>query len=290
MNQRLLLNLLMLIVVLGLVALVVYKPGIEAPIENAPLTTLNSEEINRIDIIRVDSALKLERRGTTWWVTGDHPIPADQHQIDTLLRLSNLVPVRSYPSSELDIKQLHLEPASVIVLLNDTELHFGDTEPLDNLRYVRIADRVSLINDSVQNILQGTRIQFASRKLLPEGADIVGLTLPNLKLTKSEDGRWLTEPEPEHISADAVPKLLTAWTTTGALRVSNYQISEHSTPIRVELANGEHLQFELRQSDNETVLARPDLGLQYHLFVSNAKGLFELEQSAAEPTDAEASE
>lgn len=294
MNQRLLLNLLMLIIVLGLVALVIYKPGIEAPIENAPLTTLSSAEINRIDIVRVDGALKLERRDNSWWVTGDHPIPADQHQVDMLLRLSELRPARNYPSSELDVKQLHLDPASVIVLLNDTELHFGATEPLDNLRYVRIADRVSLINDNVQNILQGSRIQFASRKLLPEGADIVGLTIPNLKLTKTEAGRWLTEPEPEHTSADAVPKLLTAWTTTSALRVSNYQTSEHNTPVRIELANGEHLQFELRQSGNETVLARPDLGLQYHLFESSAKGLFELEQpaaeSAVEPADAEASE
>ena len=294
MNQRLLLNLLMLIVVLGLVATVVYKPGIEVPTENASLTTLNSGDINHIGIIRADGTVKFERRDATWWVTGDHPMPADQHQVDRLLYLSELRPVRSYPSSELDVKQLRLEPASVIVLLNDTELHFGATEPLDSLRYVRSADRVSLINDNIQNILQGSRIQFASRKLLPEGADIVGLTIPNLKLTKTEAGRWLSEPEPKHTSADAVPKLLTAWTTTSALRVSNYQTSEHNTPVRIELANGEHLQFELRQSDNETVLARPDLGLQYHLFESTAKGLFELEQpaaeSAVEPVDAEASE
>lgn len=294
MNQRLLLNLLMLIAVLGLVALAIYKPGIEAPTESAPLTTLNHEQINRIDITRSDDAVSLERRDNGWWVTGDNPVPADQNQVDTLLGLTNLRPIRSYPSSELDSTQLHLEPALTTLRLNDTELRFGDTEPLDNMRYVRVGDRISLINDNFQHILQGSRTQLASRKLLPDSADIVGVTLPNLKLSKSETGSWHIEPEPERISADAAPKLVTAWTTSSALWIGNYKTSENSTPVLIDLANGEHIQFELRQNGNETVLARPDFGLQYNLMEGSAKALFELEQpadeSAAEPAPTEASE
>lgn len=294
MNKRLLLNLLMLITLIGLVTLVVYKPGIEAPIESAPLTTLNSKQINHIDIIRVDGTVRLEHRDNGWWVTGDNPISADQHQIDTLLHLSELRPVRSYLSSELDAKQLHLEPASAIVRLNDIELHFGDTEPLDNLRYVRVGDRISLISDNYQNLLQGTRTQFASRKLLPDTAVIVGITLPNLKLSKPENGTWLIEPEPERISADAAPKLVEAWATASALWVRNYQPSENSTPVSIDLADGQHIEFELRQSERETILARPDLGLEYNLVGYSAKALFELEQpaeeSAAEPAPAKAAE
>lgn len=294
MNKRLLLNLLMLITLLGLVALTVYKPGIDVPAENAPLTTLDSEQISRIDITRAGSAVNLERRDNGWWVTNDIPVPADQNQVDTLLRLASLSPVRSYPATEFDPTQLHLEPALATLRLNDTELRFGDTEPLDNLRYVRVGDRISLISDNYQNMLQGTRTQFASRKLLSDTADIVGITLPNLKLSKPEAGTWLIEPEPERISADAAPKLVEAWATASALWVRNYQPSENSTPVSIDLADGQHIKFELRQNDRETVLARPDLGLEYNLVGYSAKALFELEQPAvepaAEPAPAKASE
>lgn len=283
MNQRLLLNLLMFIAVIGLVALAIYKPGIEAPTESVPLTTLNSEQISRIDITHAGGAVNLERRDNGWWVTNDTPVPADQNQVDILLNLASLSPVRSYPATEFGPTQLHLEPALATLRLNDTELRFGNTEPLDNLRYVRVGDRISLISDNYQNLLQGTRTQFASRKLLAGTADIVGITLPNLKLTKPEDGTWLIEPEPERISADAAPKLVEAWATASALWVRNYQPSENSTPVSIDLANGQHIEFELRQSDRETVLARPDLGLEYNLVGYSAKALFELEQPAAEP-------
>lgn len=294
MNKRLLLNLLMLITLLGLVALTVYKPGIDAPTENAPLTTLDSEQINHIDISRAGGAVNLERRDNGWWVTNDIPVPADQNQVDILLNLASLSPVRSYPSTEFDPTQLHLEPALATLRLNDTELRFGDTETLDNLRYVRVGDRISLISDNYQNLLQGTRTQFASRKLLSDTAAIVGITLPNLKLTKPEGGTWLIEPEPERISADAAPKLVEAWATASALWVRNYQPSENSTPVSIDLADGQHIEFRLRQNDRETVLARPDLGLEYNLVGYSAKALFELEQpakeSAAEPAPAETSE
>lgn len=294
MNKRPLLNLLMLVTVGALIAITFYKPGIETPERNAPLTSLDSTQITHIRISHGDTSLELERRDVTWWVNGDIPVPADQHQVDTLLRLASLEPERSYPASDLDPAQLQLEPAMARLQLNDTELKFGATEPLGNLRYVQVGDRISLISDNYQNLLQGTRTQFASRKLLPDSADIIGITLPNLKLSKPEAGTWLIEPEPERISADAAPKLVEAWATASAMWVRDYQPSEHSRPVGIDLADGQHIKFELRQDDRETVLARPDIGLEYNLVGYSAKTLFELEQpaeeSAVEPTDAEASE
>lgn len=294
MNKRLLLNLLMLIAVGALIAVTFYKPGIDTPEHNAPLTSLDSKQISHIRITSSDHSLELERRNKAWWVNGEIPVPADQHQVDTLLGLASLEPERSYPAADLDPAQLHLKPAMASLQLDDTELKFGATEPLGNLRYVQVGDRISLISDNYQNLLQGTRTQFASRKLLPEGADIVGITLPKLKLSKPEAGTWLIEPEPERISADAAPKLVEAWATASALWVRNYQASEHSTPVSIDLADGQHIEFELRQDDRETVLARPDIGLEYNLVGYSAKTLFELEQpageSAEEPAPAKAAE
>lgn len=278
MNKRVILNIVMLTGVLILAAVTFYKPGIEPPADIAPLTDLDSNRVEHIRIVRSDGSVSLERRGDGWWVSGDMPIPADQTQVNRLLQLTSLKPERSYPDTELDPAKLDLEPPLATLHFDDTELQFGDTDPLDHLRYVRVGDRISLIPDSVQNILQGTRTQFASRKLLPNKDEIVGITLPDLKLSKPKDGTWLIEPEPERISADAAPKLVNAWTTTSALWVRPYKPSQNSKPVRIDFADGSHIDFELRQNDRETVLARPDLALEYNLTEVSAKELFELEQ------------
>ena len=277
MNKRLLLNLLMLIGVLALIAVVVYKPGIEPPIENPPLTDLEAEQITHINITRTDHELSLERRADGWWISGEPAAPADPIQVGALLRLLETRPVRSYPADELDLEQLQLAPAQITLKLDSTEFRFGATDPLDNLRYVQLGDQVHLLRDNYQHILQGQRSQFTSRKLLPEGAVISAIQLPDRTLTKQEQGGWSVEPAPEKLSADAAQKLIRAWTNASALWVRNYQPAPNGKPVLIDLADGRQIRFELHQAEGETLLARPDLGLQYQMPEESAKPLLELE-------------
>lgn len=278
MNKRLLLNLLMLIGVLVLIAVVVYKPGIETPPENPPLTTLDAGQITGMEIVRgEDDRLALERREDGWWIVGDPALPADPIQVNSLLRLLDTRPARSYPASELELAQLQLDPAQTILRLDATELRFGGTDPLDNLRYVQLGDQVHLIQDNYQHILRGGQAQFASRKLLPEGAVIAAIQLPEHRIDKQTGNGWSVEPAPEHLSADAAQKLIDAWTHASALWVRKLQEMPDTKPVIIELADGRQIRFELHQAEGETLLARPDLGLQYQLPEESAKPLLELE-------------
>jgi len=281
MNTRLTLNLLMLIGVLVLVAVVFYKPGIEPPKEVPPLTTLKRDRVSKIEIVRADGGVTLERTQQGWQVAGPVPLAADKTQIDALLTFVEARPERSYAANTLDLAKLKLVPAQYTVRFDSTEIHFGDTDPLEGLRYVQLGDQVHLIMDSYQSILQGKRTQFASRKLLPDGADIVALDLPKLKLTKQDKG-WKVEPAPEKLSADAPQKLVQAWNSASALWVRDYQKAE-SQPVSITLADSKRIDFELRSSDGERVLARPDLGVQYQLPEDMAKPLFELDVPEEEP-------
>lgn len=281
MNTRLLLNLFLLIGVLALVAVVYFKPGIETPPSLPPLTTLDSGKIQRIDIVRGKNTLTLERRDSGWWIVDDKPVAADELQIETLLGLAGAVPERSYAVGELDLAKLKLAPAETTLRLDNQEFQFGATDPLQGLRYVRIGDRVHMLMDRYQNILQGQRTQLASRKLLPADADIVALELPELKLTK-KDKAWTVEPANDKLSADAPLKLIDAWKNATALWVRSYQKATGSKPVTVTLADGRRLVFELRQAEGETLLARPDLGLQYQLPEETAQPLLALE---SEETD-----
>lgn len=286
MHTRLLLNLFLLLGVLALVAVVYFKPGIETPPALPPLTTLDSAQIQRIDIVRGRTTLTLERRDGGWWIAGDTPVPADELQIETLLGLASAVPERSYASGELDLAQLQLAPPETTLRLGSLDFHFGATDPLQGLRYVRVGDRVHMIVDRYQNILHGQRTQLASRRLLPQGADIVALELPGLKLSKN-DPAWTVEPAPEKLSADAPRQLIDAWKNASALWVRSYQPAAGGKPVTVTLADGQKLVFELRQAEGETLLARPDIGLQYQLPEESAQPLLKLgtPEEASEATE-----
>jgi hypothetical protein len=77
-------------------------------------------------------------------------------------------------------------------------------------------------------------------------------------------------------SADAPQILIDAWKNASALWVRSYQRAAGSKPVTVTLADGQTLVFELRQAEGETLLARPDLGLQYQLPEETAQPLLEL--------------
>ncbi|MFP5507479.1 MAG: DUF4340 domain-containing protein [Gammaproteobacteria bacterium] len=280
MSSRTLLNLLMLAAVLALVAVTVLKPGIEPEAENPPLTTLDSANVQRIEIERGDTVLILERRDGGWWIAGEPTVPADPLQVDLLLRLPGERPLRSYAAADLDLVQLKLDPGQPRVRIDATEFAFGDTDPLEGLRYVRVGDRVHLIRDSYQSVLQGGRTQFTSRRLLPEGADIAALELPDLTLRKRDDGGWDVQPAPERLSADAPQQLIQAWQNASALWVRSYQPAGDRKPVTLTLADGTQLRFELRQAEGETLLARPDLGLQYQMPEESARPLLALEAPA----------
>lgn len=278
MSSRSLLNLLMLAAVLALVAVTVLKPGIEPEAETPPLTNLDGAQAQRIEIARGETTLVLERRDGGWWIAGDPAVPADPLQVDLLLRLPDERPERSYAAADLDLAQLKLDPGQPRVRIDATEFVFGDTDPLQGLRYVRVGERVYLIRDSYQAVLQGGRTQFASRRLLPEGADIVALELPDLTLRKRDDGGWDVQPAPAKLSADAPQQLVQAWRNASALWVRSYQPADGGgRPVTLTLADGTQLRFELRQAEGETLLARPDLGLQYQLPEESTRPLLELE-------------
>lgn len=280
MNRRLLLNLVLLIAVAALIAVVYFEPGIEAPETPAALTTLDRAAVTRIRVERADDALELERRGEQWWVLGEPELPADPLQVDNLLRMTAATPRRSYATTELDLKQLGLDPAPVTVRFDDTAIAVGGTDPLEGLRYVQVGGRVALIPDEYHNTLQGKRTQLASRRLLPEGADVIALALPERRLRQRDDGGWDIDPPLEGISADAAQKLVQAWQHASALWVSAYTPAEGAAPVSVELADGTTIAFELRRGDRGVELARADLQLQYHLPEVTANSLLELERPA----------
>lgn len=270
------LALLLLVVLLGLLA--IYEPGLEEAPDTPPLLDLAREEIGQITIRRQgqeDVELKRAADGS-WQLLQPLQVAASDYRIDSLLRITGTKSLASFPADSERLAQYHLEqPKVTLVLNNDTEIHFGDSTPLDHRRYVLLGNRVHLISDTHYYHLVGEYTTYIRPQPLPEGASITALHLPELSLAW-RDERWQLEPAPETYSADQITRLLDAWRYASAIQVKRYD-GKGGEAISVQLKGMEEpLNFLLSARSPDLVLARPDLQIEYHFPEASAEELLAL--------------
>jgi len=266
MKSRWVINIL-LFVAIGILTLVArYEPGIEEQPKAPPITKLKRDQLDSIRIDRPlrDELVLVKDSANSWSIERQPSLPAENFQINALTRLAEQTAVRSYPAAQLDLSRLALDPPYATVTLNDIRIDFGSLEPLEGLRYVRVADQVHLISDMYQHLIEADFSQFVRRQLLAPQSSIIGLALPGLSLAQS-DGNWSSEP-PQEIPADAVQQLLTNWQSAAALRIQTAEPAIDGERLVVSLDNPrQEITFVISAQHPELVLVRPDLGIQYRM-------------------------
>lgn len=285
MNTRLLLNLglLALVAVLGLFAY--FQPGLEKPSAPPALTDLAISAIDRIRIEDRDGkTVALAREGGQWRLMEPVQLPANAVRVEALLHLAEESSYGQLDATDLDLAEFGLDAPRVRLLLNDRALVFGTTEPLDGRRYVRDGDTVHLIADRYFHILTGGFTEFVNQQLLPQDARVVELATPDWRLTRSAEGKWTLDPAPPGRSADTPNLLIDRWLTAQAVWVQPYEQAEAKGQIVVRLEGAEQpLRFDILAREPELVLARPDIGVQYHLAEDTARSLLEINEATAAP-------
>lgn len=267
MSQRSLLNLALAGIAIGLGLIAWFRPGLEQPAAPQPVTTLDPAQVSLIQVIRRQRPLlTFTRQADHWLLAGEPPLPASPFQVNTLLATLQTRTARRYPADTLDLQALGLDPPQATLNFdNRATLLIGDTEPLDNMRYVQYGATVYLLEDRYQHLVNADRTNFIERRLLGDGAVITRLVLPDLTLAQAPDGHWEVTSGRSDISADTMQQLLTNWQQASALYIRPYQPGTTRDNITLELAGSDTpLVFELVSRTPEFILARPDLGIQYH--------------------------
>lgn len=287
MSKRNLLNLGLLLFIGVLVLLVVYEPGIEAPKEPPQLLDIERNAIRQIRIERQGQEtvnLEIDPQGK-WQLNEPLSVAASDYRVNALLGITTLKSLGSYPADKEHLTRFALDQPRVTLSLNEkVKIAFGDSTPLDQRRYVQVGDRIHLISDTLYYHLIGNYTTFIRQELLPEGSSITAITLPDIAV-RWQDDRWQVEPKPDAFSVDQVTRLLDAWKYASALQVKPYDGKEGET-ITIEIKGREEpITFVLTARSPDLVLARPELGIQYHLAEGGAEELLKLpplEEVAAE--------
>jgi hypothetical protein len=274
MSARGWLNLGLAVLLIGLALLAWKRPGNPQPEEHR-LTSLEPDAITRIRVERPERpAIEFRRRGGKWWLASPIELPANEVRVSNLLELASKTSDSVYTASELDLKQYGLAAPKVRVRLNDQTIAFGNINPLNYLRYVQVGDVVSLISDNLYDLDTAEAASYAALQLLPPDTKIEALTLPELKLGRRKDGQW--QSSPNELSKAEIENLLHAWQEAQAYDATPYEKNQAARPaatVEVSLANDRNLDFNVIASEQETIVARPDVGIAYHLRVEAADSL-----------------
>jgi len=266
MRSRWIMNLLLLagIVALGLVAR--FEPGIETPAETQAITALKVDGVHRMHINRPrrDDLVLIRRSPGNWIIDRPAPLPADDFKVRALARLAEQKPVRSYPAADMDLAALQLSPPYATIFLNDTPVEFGNLEPIDDLRYVRVGERVHLIPDNYLPLMESSFTQFVRDRLLDKDARIEAIRLPDLSLSRTEQG-WQMDPD-RGLSAAVLQQFVDIWQDASALNVQAANPEQSGDLIEIRLKGKETpVRLQIISRKPELVLVRPDYGIQYRM-------------------------
>jgi hypothetical protein len=291
-RTHLLIDLALLSLVVVLVLIAYFQPGIEKP---KPLPVLTSLEPGAVRRIEVDypgqEPIVLVKEKDTWRLTQPLHMPANRFRAETLADLAQAGSLAQYPVAKLDLAALKLDKPLLKVRLNGTEVVFGDAEPLSGRRYALIDGTVHLITDRIAELLNGDVAEYVSNALLPEAAHPTEIDLPLLAQggddkqpfgpqvqLRFQDNRWTMAGAGKEVSQDLLNRLVDGWRFASALEVKRAD-KDHAVLGKATLKlEGEPspLVFEIAAVKPQPTLVRPDVGLQYVLSEPLAERLFQL--------------
>ncbi|MGH8370602.1 MAG: DUF4340 domain-containing protein, partial [Gammaproteobacteria bacterium] len=180
-----------------------------------------------------------------------------------------------------DLARYGLADPQLRLRLNDTEIDFGNTEPLQGHRYVKVGATIFLTTGGLFYRLSHNPLWWVDKQLLSPDAHITALQLPDATLTL-QDGKWQLAPVDPAVSADAIQKLVDTWHDARAMDVlapeTGKSAGKPDGEVSIQLAGQtEPLRFEILDNPDFLLLVRPDLKLEYRFESTERDSLLHLQ-------------
>jgi len=289
MNSRTFINILLLLVLLSFIGLYVNSKNTTTEVKR--LTSLSLNEITSIRIPHGDKADIVLQKQTLangearWNMLEPYSIKAHSFRVNTLLSLSQLPIDESFDSTTLNLQHYALDKPRARIIFNSTEIAFGKTNPLNNKRYLKSENRLVLINDETYPLVSAQAASLVDLMLLHD-KNISTLTLADLKIEKTPNAHWKSSSKeiPDNaLTADQIQSLLENWRGAQAFAVHKYMPRKKLGTIKITIGDAV-INFELSDDDPWLILARRDLGIEYHLDSSQKQKLFGPFNSTPEPS------
>ena len=235
--------------------------------ENLALKKLSDIDLNDISSINIqhntNSTVIVKQKEDQWQITQPIKIAANNFRIKSILKLINAPVLNQYSAAEIDTKSIGLEEPQTSIQFNNLTIEFGIINPVTNLRYIKSNNHVYTIEDVYYPLINSHFGTLVSFNLLPVNSDIEKLVLANQTISKDDRGLWRSNSD---MSSDDIVKTIQHWQQDQAFGVHEYMQREELGEVFIYLKNQQQpLVYTITDTDPWLIIARPDIGLEYHL-------------------------
>jgi Domain of unknown function (DUF4340) len=264
-KRRALTNGVLLLVAAGLAAFIASMPEKEARPHLEPLSHENPRSVSHVRLeLGEDRTIELRRDDRSWRLVEPIRIAANDFRVNALLRVLE-APVHARIEARAgELGRFGLAHPRARVLLDGTEILFGDIEPINGRRYLLFNGKVALVDDRYFSHLSSSAANYVDPALLGDEPILRRITLPEFSIYR-DAGSWHVDPDDGSMSADDLSSLVDAWRSAQATAV---RALEPSLPwhdeILIDLDDGS-VHFDVARTEYELILGRADLAIQYHL-------------------------
>ena len=243
------------------------------------LTNIDPNKITKIEVIRSElDDFIFEKQGDAWRMISPLMLQANNARINAMLRILKMESHGQLNSTEVDLQKFNLAEPAITIKLNDHAFQFGNTDAIDQRRYVLFDNNIHLTNDSLYAQLTTNAAFFADPKLLPMNIEINAIQFPDNKI-ELIDKQWrmqtLVDIKPEQLK-----RIAFSWQEATALSVSKYSAPEDASIISLSFSSGVTIKFIIVATEPHLILGRKDLGIQYHMGSDEAEKLLLIDPSA----------
>tara|TARA_R110002049_G_scaffold154240_1_gene318702 strand:+ start:297 stop:1193 length:897 start_codon:yes stop_codon:yes gene_type:complete len=295
MKKSYLTNLILIALIIGLYWLNTYDNS--AVSELPQISTLNSSNIHNITISRSDTSdIVLEKSASGWQIIKPIKAIANNIRVELLLSFLNTPSYAQIAVGTKDsLAQFELNPANLILTLDQLKVKFGGIEPISKHRYVLIDNVIHLITDRITPLLRANAASFIENKLIPLDNIITKLSLPLLNADSSlsaetiiiENTNGLWHSNLPTLKTDRVTALVENWQHAYALQASpikgDVQITTAVHKVQVWFNNQTlPAEYDLKLNDNALFIIDYQQQLRYQFTLASLVQLLP-SQTIAQP-------
>ncbi|MDR2220758.1 MAG: DUF4340 domain-containing protein [Methylobacillus sp.] len=274
MKSRWLVNLALLAVIVGLGIFLYLTPKKEETATDViKVSAINSSAINKITIeFPAKNPVVFEKQDGHWRLVQPYTARAGEEVIGKLLAVLDADSTDKFDTA--DLARYGLNQPSLRLELNDKEMLFGTTNPVNDRQYIAFENAIYLVSTQFYDVAGTQIVEMLDKHLIAPGEEVVGFDFSHLEqweetgLVVERDGaNWkVSIPNAKPAPGELDDWFGDGWKTLRANSVEPYTFDSRKTYpyFEIILKDGKRIHVDKQLESPELVLARPDEGMAYH--------------------------
>ena len=274
MNPRTWLNIALGVAVVALAGVAYFQPGQKKPEPDPTLTTVSPTEVAEVTIRPgKGQAVELERSEGRWRLTVPRELPADKPAAQSLVDLLQAKSRGTVEGADGQAAKYGLKDPDWVIEAAGHTLALGGKHPIERQRFLRVGDTVHRVDSGAVRTIKTDWTAYVSRQLVPRDGKLTDIELPEVTLSKTDEGEWKGNGKATMKPSEAKAAVRT-WRNRRAMGVDAASPPSSGKPtVTLHFANRDPIRYVIQREKNRVRLISPQAGVSYSILAGQSQEL-----------------